>query len=255
LQDWDQELVVEMPFDTVSTTLARILGFTQSVHTLERNQREMATAVEDFWTAQPTPPSAQEGEILVCTADGKGVPMRDGAKAPKGVEPPATGGRLPGTKKMALLGATYTVDRSIRTPEQVLDALFEEPSACEPPPSRPRPCFKYVRAALQRDDMDSTEPQVQAIFGWVAEQVAQRNPDGNKQVILLMDGQDSLWRAGWAYLPEELAEVTEILDLLHALGYLWEAAHLFHPKGSDAARDFVKAQAGKRARLEYSLNP
>jgi hypothetical protein len=156
---------------------------------------------------------------------------------------------------MALLGATYTVDRSIRTPEQVLDALFEEPSACEPPPSRPRPCFKYVRAALQRDDMDSTEPQVQAIFGWVAEQVAQRNPDGNKQVILLMDGQDSLWRAGWAYLPEELAEVTEILDLLHALGYLWEAAHLFHPKGSDAARDFVKAQAGKRARLEYSLNP
>ena len=243
LQDWDQDLVVDMPFDTVSTTLARILGFTQSVHTLERNQREMATAVADFWAEQPTPPAEQEGEILVCTADGKGVPMRDGAKAPKGVEPPSTGGVRPGTKKMALVGATYTVDPFIRTPEQVLDALFQEPSACEPLPSRPRPCFKYVRAALQRDDMDSTDPQVQAIFGWMAEQVAQRNPDGMKRVILLMDGQDSLWRAGWAYLPETLADVTEILDLLHALGYLWEAAHLFHPKSSDAARDFVKAQA------------
>ena len=40
-----------------------------------------------------------------------------------------------------------------------------------------------------------------------------------------------------------LADVTEILDLLHALGYLWEAAHLFHAKDSDFARAFVKAQA------------
>ncbi|MEJ2387162.1 MAG: hypothetical protein P8Y27_07560 [Chromatiaceae bacterium] len=40
----------------------------------------------------------------------------------------------------------------------------------------------------------------------------------------LMDGQDALWKAGWGYLPATLAEVTAILDLLHALGYLWEAA-------------------------------
>ena len=33
--------------------------------------------------------------------------------------------------------------------------------------------------------------------------------------------------------------MTEILDLLHALGYLWEAAFLFHPKDSDAARAFI----------------
>jgi hypothetical protein len=77
----------------------------------------------------------------------------------------------------------------------------------------------------------------------MAEQAAQRNRDGNKPLVLLMDGQESLWRAGWEHLPEELAEVTEILDLLHALGYLWEAAFLFHPNGSAAARAFVKAQA------------
>jgi len=241
LQDWEQALAMEMPYATVRATLARILGFTESVHTLERNQREMAAAVEAFWKDRPTP--AAEGEILVCTADGKGVPMRGGSKAPTGAEPPTTGGVRPGTKKMALLGAVYTVDSFVRTPEEVLDALFREAPVGEPPPSRPRPCHKYVRAALQRDDMDSTEPQVRTIFGWMGEQVAQRNPEGTKQVILLMDGQDSLWTAGWVYLPEALAEVTEILDLLHALGYLWEAAHLFHPNGSDAARAFVKDQA------------
>jgi len=119
-----------------------------------------------------------------------------------------------------LLGAVYTVDRFVRTPEEVLDARFQDTPVDEPPPSRPRPCGKYVRAALPRDDMDSTEPPVQAIFGWMAAQVAQRNPDEIKPVVLLMDGQDSLWRAGWTYLPEQLAEVTEILDRLHALGYL-----------------------------------
>jgi len=258
LQDWEQALVMEMPYATVRATLARILGFTESVHTLERDQREMAAAVADFWKDRPTPAAEQEGEILVCTADGKGVPMRGGTKAPAGVEPPSTGGVRPGTKKMALLGAVYTVDPFMRTPEEVLDALFQDTPACEPPPSRPRPCFKYVRAALQRDDMDSTEPQVRTIFGWMGEQVAQRNPEGKKQVILLMDGQDSLWTAGWVYLPEALADVTEILDLLHALGYLWEGAHLFHPNGSDAARAFVKEQArrmlhGEIAAVIHSL--
>ena len=188
LQDWDQALAVEMPYATVSATLARILGFTQSVHTLERNQREMATVAEDFWKNRPTPPAQQEGEILVCTADGKGVPMRGGSKAPAGVEPPSTGGVRPGTKKMALLGAVYTVDPFVRTPEEVLDALFQEAPVGEPPPSRPQPCHKYVRAALQRDDIDSTEPQVQAIFGWMAEQARRRNPNAKKKVVLLMNG-------------------------------------------------------------------
>jgi len=110
LQDWDQELAVQMPSAEVSATLARILGFSQSVHTLERDQRAMAAAAEDFWKEQPNPAPEQEGQILVCTADGKGVPMRGGAKAPKGVEPPSRGGVRPGTKKMALLGAVYTVD-------------------------------------------------------------------------------------------------------------------------------------------------
>jgi hypothetical protein len=241
LQDWDQQLAVEMPYATVSATLSRILGFTQSVHTLERNQREMATAVAAFWQERPTPPAEQEGAVVVCTGDGKGVPMRGGAKAAKGIEPSSSAGMRPGTKKMALLGAVYTVAPFVRTPDEVLEALFQDAPA-EAPPSRPRPCFKSVRAALQRDDMDSTAPQTRTIFAWMAEQVSARNRDANKPIVLLMDGQDSLWRAGWEHLSEALGEVTEILDLLHALGYLWEAASLFHPD-PDAARAFVKEQA------------
>jgi len=40
------------------------------------------------------------------------------------------------------------------------------------------------------------------------------------------------------------AKVTEILDLLHALGYLGRRLHIcFPPKDSEAARTFVKTQA------------
>jgi hypothetical protein len=242
LQDWDQHLAAQMPYATVSKTLSRILDFTPSVHTLERHQRALAPVVGAFCKERPTPPAEGEGDLLVCSADGKGVPMRGGAKAPAGVQPPSSSGMRPGTKKMALVGAVYTVDRFVRTPDEVLEALFEEAPA-GPPPSRPRPCFKCVRAALQRDDHDATEPQIRTLFAWMAAQARQRNPDASKQVVLLMDGQESLWKAGWVHLPDELAEVTEVLDLLHALGYLWEAAHLFHPNDHDAARAFVKVQA------------
>ena len=171
------------------------------------------------------------GPLLVCTADGKGVPMRGTGVPGCPGEGLGEKGVRAGTKKMALLGAVYTVERWVRTPQQVLEALFRDarPSP-EPPPSRPKPRFKRVRACLQRDETDSTEPQTRALFSWMALEVAQRDAAGEKSVTLLMDGQESLWKAGWVFLPGE--EVTETLDLLHALSYLWEAAHLFHPKAS-----------------------
>jgi len=242
LQDWQQGLVVEMAHTTVSATLERILGLRQSVHTLERTQRDMAKVCEDFWEARPTPPAEQEGALLVCTADGKGVPMRGAGEAAPGAEPPTSGAMRPGTKKMALIGSVYSVDPYVRTPDEVLEALFRESPRSESPPARPEPCFKYVRASLQRDEADSTEPQTQEIFGWMAQQAAQRNPGGTKPMVLLMDGQQSLWDAGLQYLPQDTEAVTDILDLLHATGYLWKAAHLFHPKGSEAARRFAKDQ-------------
>ncbi len=132
LQDWDQALAVEMPYATVSATLARILGFTQSVHTLERNQREMATAVEDFWTDRPTPSAQQEGEILVSTGDGKGVPMRGGAKAPAGAEPRQRAGSAPEPRRWPCSGRSIRWTRLFARPRRCWMPYFET----RPPASR-----------------------------------------------------------------------------------------------------------------------
>jgi len=149
----------------------------------------------------------------------------------------------PGTKKMALIGAVYPVDRHVRTPEAVLEARFREHPPIDPPPSRPTPCFKHVRAALRPDGADSTEAQTHEIFIWMAHEAAQRTPDGKKPGVMLMDGQKRLLTVSWKYLPGAEDEVTDVLDLLHALGYLQEAAHIFHPSGSAAAAAWVKGQA------------
>lgn len=262
LQDWDQSLAQEMPFARVSETFEKILGFKQSVNSLERIDRVMAEATDTFWEAQSAPPAREEGELLVMSADGKGVPMRKSTANPlpqaiadDRKQQPITletgkpkPGITPGTKKMALLGAVYTVDRFIRTPEQVVDALFDTQAPPSPattnPPKRDEPRFKRVRAALLRDESGTTAPQVKEIFEWMEQEVTQRNPEGKKPTILLMDGQESLWDAGLEYLPEDQFKVTEILDVFHVLTYLWGAAHLFYPNGSPEASQFVRTQLG-----------
>lgn len=40
-----------------------------------------AENVEEFWEDIPVPVAKEEGELLVCSADGKGVPMRRNAES------------------------------------------------------------------------------------------------------------------------------------------------------------------------------
>lgn len=238
LQEWDQRLVVESPFAEVDATLEKILGLSQSVDSLERMNRKMAEPVVDYWDSLAAPEACEEGELMVVSADGKGVPMRGAASTVPIEEHPQQLGPKPGSKKMALVGATYTVDRFVRTPEQIVGALFRRAQIDEDEqPDRPSPRHKRVRASLARSEAGTTEPAVEEVFGWMALESEQRNPGGDKPLIALMDGQESFWDAAQYYLPEQ---AIPILDLLHVTPRLWNAAYLFHPKGSAAAAQFVR---------------
>src|SRR5205807_10021710 len=76
LQDWDQSLAMEQPFGQVNQTIARMLRLTQSVDSLEGVHRQMAQEVGWFRDLQGSPPAAQEGHIVVVTADCKGIVIR-----------------------------------------------------------------------------------------------------------------------------------------------------------------------------------
>jgi hypothetical protein len=250
LQDWDQDLAVDAPFDRVNEVIGRILGFGQSVNSLERINRQMSEAVKAYWD-QETPPAAEdEGALMVIQADGKGVVMRPEAEATSQDEPvrppaaPHPEGKegkegKGGKKKMALVGAAYTVDPFIRTPEEILEALFRDATNKEQhPPSRPKPLFKHVRASLLRDARDTMRPSYDEIFSWLAAEIQRRNPEGKKSMPCIMDGQDSLWVAAVEYFPG--VDLIPILDIIHACSYVWAATHLFYTKGSSEAVGFAK---------------
>ncbi|MCK5355693.1 MAG: hypothetical protein KAJ63_11280 [Methyloprofundus sp.] len=250
LQDWDQYLISDGPFAKVSDTIQKILGFTQSVNSLERTNRQMSESVEAFWTTKKAPAAEEEGALMVCQADCKGVVMRteDDKKTAEQdplVQTPASNKQDPcnagkkGKKKMALIGAAYTVDPYIRSPEDVLNALFREMKKNnESLPARPSPQFKHVRGALLRDDQGTMQPSYDKIFGWLAQEIEQRNPEGEKPMPVIMDGQDSLWAALPKYFPG--VNLIQVLDIIHVTSYVWDATHLFYKKGSEKAFGFAK---------------
>jgi len=93
---------------------------------------------------------------------------------------------------------------------------------------------------MARCEKDTTQPSSEEIFGWLAGEADQRNPNGERPLVLLMDGQQSLWNAAKSFLPEN---AVEIIDLLHVTPRLWTAAHIFHSQGSKDALRFVKKRA------------
>ena len=145
----------------------------------------------------------------------------------------------PTAKKMATLGAVYTVDRFARTAQQVIDALFADPAQDRPDWRRPEPRHKHVYASLNYQDADGEmiDGQV-SVFGWIAEEVKARDPQGNKEKVCIMDGQESLWNINAAF--QQNVSTTEVLDLLHVTPRVWRLAHIFCPGNDKTTERFVR---------------
>jgi hypothetical protein len=68
---------------------------------------------------------------------------------------------------------------------------------------------------------------------------ASRDPHRQKRWVVLVDGNaDQLARVQAAAIRHRV-EVTIVLDLIHALEYLWTAVYVFHPEGSREAEAWV----------------
>ena len=193
LQDWDQSLCVEEAFSQASSTVARMLGLKQSVDSLERMNAQMAESVEAFRAERTLPPAKEEGEIVVSSADGKGVVMRR-TEGEKAAPAHRTKGEKASRKEMAIVGAVYTVDRYLRTPEEVVAALFDD-DRDQPKRERPKPCHKQTIANLANTDAEGTHSGIEVTYMWMLEEIWARNRGFAKEMVHLCDGQEALWDA------------------------------------------------------------
>ena len=223
LQEWGLHFTTKESFHEAGHTLAQILGLDPGVRTLERLSEKVAPGVEEFRAALPPPPPAEEAALLVATVDCKGVPLLrpPGTKSKKGKR--RAKGEKKNKKKMACVGAVYTIDPFVRTVDDILDEVQRQECALK----RPRPVHKRVQAEL----LAGKEP----LFASLAQQVAQRHGEPAQKVLFLSDGERRLWTLQQKFLPDAIG----ILDLWHVMEYLWKGAQVFYPEQSPQAEAWV----------------
>jgi hypothetical protein len=236
LEDWGQRFCLKESFAEAGESLAMLLGLRLGTRALEQMNRVVASYGPSFQDAQETPPACEEGPLMVVTADGKGVPMRR-PEAEEEAGPKPHHRRGPGEKankkRMACVGAVYSIEPFVRKAEDIIDEVLRDKKAKE----RPRPQHKHVWAELTREFED--EPPVTAkdgLFCHLIGELTARNLGHDRPVICVMDGERALWDAQAVYFPEAVG----VLDLFHVLERLWAVAHCFHKEGSDEAKEFVE---------------
>ena len=86
-------------------------------------------------------------------------------------------------------------------------------------------------------ELEEINGQGEVFQSLLADIALRRKP--TQVLVNLSDGQRSLETDRDESLPRE-EQTVDILDLLHVLPRLWEAAHLFHPEASAEATAFVR---------------
>lgn len=230
LQEFTQLFCVEKAFGVGARQFETVFGQQLSVAVLEDINHAVGAQAERFLDQLPLPPTQEEGALLVVTADGKGVPLvqADAQKVPAFDQK-----ERPGNRRMATLGCVYTVDRLVRSPEQIVAALFRD-DAVPQPLERPAACFQHYRACFAEPGVagDPTVPSAYPAWAWLAQEVERRHRTG-QPLVRLMDGQPSLWEAADVCLDAFVAarqaagqalQVVDVLDIIHVSGYVWKAA-------------------------------
>jgi len=254
LQQWLGAFVIDDAHAEAVQKLQTILGLSIPVKASEDLNREQASDVERFQDHLPVPEPSQEGSLVVVTADCKGVPLVRSALAategevgevqetapPSGPHHRRGKGEKANKKRMAAVGAVYTIDPFVRTTDEVIDELQRKKAKKR----RPRPQHKRVRADLLVGKV--------SLFVWLADELCRRNPDGAKPVVFLSDGERALHDRQREYLPEG---VTCILDLLHVMERLWKVAWCLFDEATQKAQAERWVEDRLRMLLDGKVGP
>jgi hypothetical protein len=248
LEDWLERLCVKEAYGEGVADLRAWLGTSVSVRTAEGINRKLAEYSEGYRLNQGMPSPEEDEELLVVTADGKGVRMRRPLEqrlreealaagmpaaqtAPRASPDESERSRRVSKKQMAYVGAVYSIAPFVRTAADVIDEVRRRKRS----PERPRPVQKHVWAEMTRIREGEIWSAAPLLFIEMAVERHQRDPEREKTLVCLMDGERQLWELQ----KEWFGRGVGILDLFHALKRLWEVCDCVHSKKSRAESEFV----------------
>ncbi len=254
LQRWCNARSVNGSYAQVKQSITEIFGFAPSVSALEDMASRAGRHADEFFRDQQPIDPVTEDEIIVVTSDCKGVPMRkvDAPSGAKNYKPDTSDfcdgvktdtrkrlkkGEKRGQKRMACVGGAYSVGRFERSMDDMLDEIVRK----ENEKNRPTIENKRLRAVLTKEVAGKTINSKDTIFDWLAEEVQHRDPNSEKIVVAIMDGEMKLRDLQ----RSKIGRAIGILDIWHVTEYLWKLAHCFHTESSKEAEQFVETYLRK----------
>ncbi len=228
----------KVSFAETQTTIADTTGGAVGKRQCEEVTVKVARDFEDFYAQRSVADSAVSDELLVLTTDGKGIVMRSEdlreatAKAAQKSSSQRQTRLSPGQKRqrkrMATVASVYSVPRYKRQPEDIIGDQRD-------PPERPAIHDKRVWASVRQD--------AKTVIGSAFFEATHRDPHHHREWVVLVDGEPHQLNTLKALAKQQAVAVTIVLDFIHVLEYVCQAAFCFFPSGSEAAETWVQERA------------
>ena len=217
-----------------------------------------AGAVIDFeaFYAERRPAPCPDRVGLLITADGSAFPVLPAALRPAtaraaaaraaaaGGWPDDPGQLRTSKKRSAELVCVADIPPAVRTPDDILAALFRDPSASRPRKDDGARARHGPVAEGKTLFASAKHPIAQVIADGFAE-ACRRDPGHRRDWYALADGNNAQIDAINAEAARHQVKVPILIDFIHVVQYLWKAAGSFFYPNDPAARDWVREQAAK----------
>jgi hypothetical protein len=228
-------------YEQAAAAIQRSCGVAVGKRQVEDLTAAAAVDIDAFY-AQRKAVRCPDGDVVILSADAKGVVMRPDALREPTRKAAASGGHKLSTrlsrgeksarKRMAEVVAVYHCTPAPRTPADVIGAPG---STREGRAAGPKAAHKWLHASVT----DDTATVISAMF----DEAHRRDPPGARPWVVLVDGNAHQIEAIRTQAKARDRPITIVIDFVHVLEYLWKAGWCFHTEGDPAIETWVAQQA------------
>jgi len=226
-------------FEEATAAIGRSTGQRVGKRQVESLTARAAVDVEDFYASRAHTP-AEEADVLVLSADGKGIVMRAEALRPQTAAKAAAAttklatrlskGEKRNRKRLAEVGAVYDLPPVPRTAADIMAS--EEGQTTAPAPKAKN---KWLTASVVDDAAE--------VLASVFDEAQRRDPQHRRTWVALVDGNNHQIDRIHAEAASRAVAISIVVDFIHVLEYLWAAAWCFFAEGDPAAEHWVRDRA------------
>jgi hypothetical protein len=227
-------------FQEAAQAIGRATGQAVGKRQVEALTARAAVDVEEFYATRPHQP-AEPSDVLIISVDGKGIVMRPdalraptaarAAKATTKLKTRLSKGEKRNRKRLAEVGAIYDITPVPRCTADIMNDSTPD-HAVTPGPVATN---KWVTASVVDDAAE--------VLAHVFNEAERRDPNHARVWVALVDGNNHQIDRITTEAANRKIDITIVVDFIHVLEYLWEAAWCFFREADPAAETWVRERA------------